>query len=434
MRMLFLHPNMPGQFKHLARAFADEAQHTIVFVTKPRPHIHIPGVTKLEYTPPREANPLTHPYLITTERAIRQGQEVYRLCKAYTARSGFTPDIIIAHPGWGDALFIRDLYPQARMLSFFEFYYGTSGADVNFDPNDPLDEDGYGRIQIKNTTNLLSLAQADWGYSPTHWQWQQHPAAFRPSISVLHDGIDTTLCRPHTGRSVTLPNGTRLREGDQVVTYIARNFEPYRGFPSFMQAAEMILKEHPNAHIVAIGSDGVSYGKPPPGGKSYRQIWQEKLSLDSSRIHFVGHLKHEHMLHMLQLSSAHIYLTYPFVLSWSFLEAMACGCALVASRTTPVEEVMTDGMNGLLVDFFNPRDIADAVSRLLTSKDRMQPMRDAARQTVLQHYALQDVLPLHMQLVRDIAEGRTPPPAAAAIAAHYPPPATPLSSSHRSSS
>jgi glycosyltransferase involved in cell wall biosynthesis len=409
MKLLFIHPNMPGQYKHLARAFGENPENQVVFITKPRPLEKCPkGVRMVSYVTPREPSPETHRYLLPFERAVLQGQEVWRVCKKLKITEGFIPDVIVAHPGWGDTLLLKELFPDTPQLSYIEFYYSSFGADVNFDPNEQASEDDLARIHIKNATNLFGLAQMDHGLSPTFWQMRQNPKAFWPKISVLHDGVDTDMCVPKADVSVTLPNGVRLTREDEVITYVARNFEPYRGFPTFMQAAEQLLRERPNCHIIAIGGDEVSYGKPAPAGTNYREIWTKKMNfVDPNRIHFVGMVPYEQLIAYFQLSRAHIYLTYPFVLSWSFMESMACGALVIGSRTPPVQEVITHEANGLLVDFFSPQEVVAAVHRVFADKGGMQPLRDAARHTIVERYALKDVLPLHQALVLDVAAGRT---------------------------
>lgn len=408
MNILFLHPNMPGQFKHLARAFGEEGGHRIYFVTK-HSSAEIPGVTRVTYQMKPQDKREVHRYLQLTERAVYQGQAVWRTCHMLKTKENFLPDIVISHPGWGDALFLRDLFPAAKFLNFCEFYYRAHGADVDFDPAEPPNEDTMARLRMKNITNMVSLENMDWGLAPTVWQWSLHPAEHQSRISVIHDGVNCDVCKPNATTTVTLPNGRVLKPGDEVVTYIARNFEPYRGFPTFMQAAEILLRERPNLHIVAVGADDVSYGKAAAKGTTYRSEWLKKVQLPTERMHWLGTVPYEQLIALFQISAAHLYLTYPFVLSWSMLEAMATGVALVASRTQPVLEVIEDGKNGLLADFYDPRDVADKLGQLLDAPDRNAAMRVAARQTVLDRFDLAKLLPLHMQLVRDIAAGNVPP-------------------------
>ena len=415
MNILFLHPNMPGQYKHLARVLGASGKHRIFFITKHKT-ADIPGVTRITYNMPNTpADAKPHRYLANAETAVRQGQQVWRVAHALKTQQGFTPDVVVCHPGWGDALFIKDLFPNVPMLSFCEFFYRSTGADVGFDPAEPVSEDDAPRVRIKNMVNLLSLEMMDWGIVPTTWQWSMHPPEFRSKMSMIHDGIDTELCVPDAAASITLPTGKSFRKGDEVVTYVARNFEPYRGFPTFVKAAEIILRERPNAHIIAVGADAVSYGRKAPGGKTYRELMLQEVPLPADRVHFTGTLPYAQLLKVFQVSKAHLYLTYPFVLSWGMMEAMACGVAMVASSTTPVREVVQHGVNGLLADFFSPEDVAAKLMELLQRSDDNAALRAAARETMVQRYALKDLLPLHVRLVEEIAAGHLPPPVAARI-------------------
>ena len=409
---------MPGQYKHLARHFGADEKNQVVFITKHKT-AELPGVRRITYGLRRDASPHTHRYLQASERAVLQGQEVWRVAKKLKSE-GFTPDVICAHPGWGDALFIKDIFPDAPLLNFCEFYYRASGADVGFNPDEPVRDDDLARIRTKNITNILSLEACDWGITPTAWQYAVHSTAFQPRLSVLHDGVDTDIATPNAEAIFTLADGRQFKRGDEVVTYIARNFEPYRGFPTFMKAAEKILRERPNCHIIAAGADGVSYGKAAPKGTTYRDMWMKQTTLDTSRIHFTGTLPYAKLMQLFQVSAAHIYLTYPFVLSWSMLEAMACGAPLVASRTWPVQEVIRHEENGLLADFFSPDEVAAQVLRILEKPALGQLLSTNGRASVERHFALRDTLPLHVSLIEDLARGMKQPATAARIAKHYP--------------
>ena len=406
MRVLFVHQNCPGQFKHLAPHIAADSGNEVVFITQPgKPDL--PNVRKIEYKPAREPAASGHRYLRSTEEGVLNGQAVARVAVTLN-KEGFKPDIMVAHVGWGEALYLKEVWPGARLLGYFEWYYRPRGSDVGFLERKPPGIDTACRIQTRNGLHLMNLELMDWGISPTRWQWQQHPAPYRSRISVIHDGLDTERVKPDPAATGTLKQGLRLKAGDEIITYVARNLEPYRGFPSFMRAADIILKRRPKAQILVVGADGVSYGAKPDGGKCYREQLLEEVGLDSERIHFLGRVKYGIFLRVLQLSAAHIYLTVPFVLSWSMLEAMAAGCLVIGSRTPPVEEVIRDGHNGLLVDFFSPEQVADAVDRVLEHPDRMAGMRRQARQTVLQRYALQSCLQQQANLIERLAQGVTP--------------------------
>ncbi len=426
MKILFIHPNMPGQYKHLARILAEDKNNKVVFITKEKPDINIPNVTKVEYRSTREVQPETHRYLINFERALFQGQEVWRVCQQLKTK-GFTPDIVIMHPGWGDGMFIKDIYNGVPCLSFLEFYYNAYGGDVNFMRNDyiktaPVEKsiDDDARVRIKNACNLFNLEICDWGVSPTHWQNIQNPEVFRSKISVIHDGIDTDFVVPPMGNESVTVGGKVLTAKDEVITYIARNFEPYRGFPTAMRAFKEIQRRRPNAHILCIGADGVSYGASPPHGQTFRRMMLEETQPDMNRLHFLGYLKYEDMLNVLRISSAHFYLTVPFVLSWSMMESMASECVILGSNTPPVMEVLEHERNGIVVDFYDHMNIADWVDKIFAHPTRMKHMGKAARETILNLYSLKKLLPLHLKLINDVAAGKNPPPAAKEIAAMNP--------------
>ena len=262
------------------------------------------------------------------------------------------------------------------------------------------------RARARNAHLLLGLECCDDGISPTEWQKRQHPAAFWPKISVVFDGIDTDVVRPDPAAGFTLPSGRILTRGDEVVTYVARNLEPYRGFPSFMRAVPDILRRRPSAQILIVGGDDVSYGRSPLNGKTWRETMLEEVGpLDPSRVHFLGKLPYQRYLSMLQVSSAHVYLSAPFVLSWSCLEALAARCVIVGSATPPVQEVIEDGRNGLLVDFFSPTEIAERVAEALARRHAMDAIRRRARDTVLERYDLSKCLPRQIRIVRELGGG-----------------------------
>lgn len=403
MRVLFLHPNFPAQFRHLATVLAQDPENQVVFGTN-RKEGRIPGVRKALYQDSRPVSPQTHHYVRPLESAVLQGQSVYRMAQALKAE-GFTPDIVYAHSGWGPGLFVKDVFPQAKFCGFFEWYYHAHGSDADFDPADPLDANDEARIRVKNAPILLDLANCDQGLSPTKWQRQQFPKEFRAKIQVLHDGVDTDFFRPKPDAKLALPAiGLDLSQVNEIVTYVARGMEPYRGFPQFMKAVALIQQRRPKCHVVVVGEDRVAYGKTLPDGKTYKQLMLETLDLELSRLHFTGLLPYSQYLQVLQASSAHIYLTRPFVLSWSMLEAMSVGCLIVGSDTAPVKEVIKEGNNGLLVDFFDPEAIAKRVDEVLNHPGDMAEIREKARLTIQQKYDLAKLLPQH---VRWLKEGAT---------------------------
>jgi len=327
-------------------------------------------------------------------------------------RQGFTPDIMATHLGWGDSVYLKDVWPNTPLLGYCEFFYRLGEADVGFDPEFPSPPDSAYRLRTNNAVFLMGLDAMDWGHSPTHWQRSLHPPHYQDVISVAHEGVDTEKVkpRPDAGLSVPALSNSLTRE-NRIVTYVARNLEPYRGFHSFMRAVPEIHRRDLRAHVVVVGGDGVSYGQPLPNGETHRHRMMAEVGgqIDPARLHFLGSVPYDRFLAVLQVSSVHVYLTYPFVLSWSLLEAMATGCAIVGSATPPVEEVIVDGFNGLLVDFFSPPRIAETIIELLASPSYRDGLGANARQTILERYDLASVcLPAFLSMAASLAEGRRP--------------------------
>jgi glycosyltransferase involved in cell wall biosynthesis len=402
MNFLFVHQNFPGQYLHLVSHLRD-AGHSIVFVTQRRAR-EVPGIRTLEYLPlPPSSAPQS--YLQEVEMGVMNGLAVARLCEGLK-REGFTPDVVVGHTGWGEVLFVKDVWPSVPLLGYFEFFYRVVGSDLDFDPEFPPGADDPIRIRMRNTTNLLTLQAADWGHTPTQWQRDQYPAIHHPKISVIHEGIDTGQARPDPMARLWLSGGVALSCGDEVLTYSARNLEPYRGFHVFMRALPRVLRERPNARVVIVGGDDVSYGRKPRQTATWREQMLSELrgQLDLGRVHFVGWLPYDQYLAVLQVSAVHVYLTYPFVLSWSLLEAMAAGCLVIGSRTPPVEEAMTDGENGYLVDFFDIEALGARICSALEKREETPHIRAAARRLIVEQYDLNRVcLPAHLALIGRLA-------------------------------
>jgi glycosyltransferase involved in cell wall biosynthesis len=398
MKLLFVHQNFPGQYRHLAAHFASQPGHEVIAVGEKANVLSrgapIPGVKLLGYeSPPVKASSFESPVL----SAIQRGQTV-AAGAAQLRRSGFRPDLIFAHIGWGEALFLKDVFPESRMLLYCEFFYRARGSDMGFDPEFPPTAEKILRLRVMNAPLLMSLDASDAGIAPTRWQQRQFPDAYASRLSVIHDGIDTDRVAPST------PDGNEEKE--ELITYVARNLEPYRGFHVFMRAIPEIQRRRPKARIVIVGGDDVSYSPRLPPGQNYRGRLLRELEgrIDLSRVSFLGKIPYKDYLAILRRSSVHVYLTYPFVLSWSLLEAMAAGCLVVGSRTPPVQEVIRDGENGLLVDFFSPEQIAARVDEALCRQKELQPLREKARRTAVEGYDLRRVcLPRQLNLVETLA-------------------------------
>ena len=389
MRLLFVHQNFPGQYRHLAAYYASNKGNQVIGIGEKANVLRqpqIPGVQRLGYELPQEE--LKDPFDAPVLRAIHRGKRV-AAGALQLKRQGFYPDVIFTHIGWGEALFLKDVFPKARVLLYCEFFYNARGADMGFDPEFPVTAEKMLRLRVMNAPLLMSLDASDWGLAPTRWQHKQFSPAYAARMSVVHDGIDT---------DVVSPAGER-RDGE-IITYVARNLEPYRGFHVFMRAIPEIQKRRPKARIIIVGGDEVSYSPRLPEGQTYRARLLREIEgkADLSRVSFVGKLPYAAYLDVLRRSSVHVYLTYPFVLSWSLLEAMSAGCLVLGSRTPPVEEVVRDGENGLLVDFFSPDAIAARIDEALNMDSTL--IRQRARATVIENYDLKRVcLPKQLQLV-----------------------------------
>jgi glycosyltransferase involved in cell wall biosynthesis len=411
MTFLFIHQNFPAQYLHLVRRLAARKEHLVYFITQTDQN-EIPKVRKLLYQPVLPLFSGCHPYSASFDVAVRIGVAVADVCRSLLA-SGVVPDIVVGHCGWGETLFVKDVFPNVPVLSYFEFFYHCHGADVGFDPEfaPPADGDS-ARLQIRNAVNRLSFAASDWGHTATAWQRSLFPAAMQARISTLHEGVDTRKIKPDPAAWITLARDKiALTREDEVITYVSRNLEPYRGFHIFMRALPEILRRRPRAHALIVGGDGLSYGEPPAQGGTFREVMLAEVggALDLERVHFLGQVPYATYLNILQVSSVHVHLTYPFVLSWSFLEAMSAGCAVVSSATAPVLEVLRDRENGLLVNFFAADEVCDRVDEVLNHPDRMQAMREASRATVVTRFDTSLVtLPRWENLLSDLIERRFP--------------------------
>lgn len=405
MKILFVHQNFPGQFLHLApelerrghevRALTDAVNNrqfkTQAFRYKFEPAPVDPGATRLGRN-----------YTTMSDRGV----VVARACLQLREK-GYMPDVIFGHSGWGETLFLKEVWPEAKLIVYAEFYYRGRGADVGFDPE--FSPPTFDQVMIAQgrTTHLgQALLHADAGLSPTEWQASTYPQVLRDRIKVIFDGVDTAVMRPDDAAQVTLPGGTVLRAGEEVLTFVNRNLEPYRGYHTFMRALPQVMKQRPAAQVVIVGGDEVSYGAAPKGAKGWKDVFlnEVKDQLDLSRVHFLGKVPYPMFVNLMQVSRAHAYLTYPFVLSWSMLEAMSAGAHVVGSDTAPVRELIRDGENGTLVDFFDVKAWSKALIKALARPEKFEDVRRAARQTILEGYDLKSIcLPAMVDYVEAFA-------------------------------
>lgn len=398
MNILFLHRNFPAQFRYIAPFLANNPNNNVVFVTNNKT-VNFPNIKKVVYELKREIPEDCHRYLRFYEEAIIHGQSVAEeLIKL--KNQGFQPDIIYGH-SWGQTLFVKDIFPEVPVLCYFEWFYNAVGGDIGFDGKTP-NVDELAKLRIKNSHILIDLYSCDAGISPTKFQAKQFPKEFQHKIKVMHDGIDTDFCKPDDkAKFYVKEKNLTLTKNDEVVTYATRGMEAYRGFPEFMQAVAILLKKRPNLQVVIAGEDRVCYGARLMG-TTYKKMMLEKLDLDLNRVHFVGSLPFSDYVNLLQISSAHVYLTYPFVCSWSLLDSMSCGCPIVASATEPVMEFIENDKEGLLFDFYNIQEQAEKIEFALDNKDYMQKLRVQARLKIEEQYALKKLLPMHVEYLNEI--------------------------------
>ena len=399
MRILFVHLNFPAQFRHLATLLGRDPGNEIVFlIQNDRPDWNIPGVRKVPFRADAQEDP-AHGLFGKSGAAVKKA--LGAMDAAVRLRSeGFVPDVICGHSGWGPTMFLPDVFPEAAFVGYFEWFYDVDSADMRFSGR-PVSLNSRASVRVNNLPILADLQACDLGICPTRWQLEQMPVEFRSKISVIHDGLDTDFFSPDPEARMALP-GLDLSDATEIVTYATRGMEPYRGFPQFLTAAVEVVRRRPHCHVVIGGEDRSCYGPPPAPDKTWKQVLMEELKPDPERIHFVGSLPYGQYRTLLCASSVHVYLTRPFVLSWSFLEALSCGCLVVASDTEPVREVAMDGHNALFTDMRSPAAIAETIVRALENRDHFGKIREQARQTIVDRYDLRRLLPLQVQALKSV--------------------------------
>lgn len=376
MKILIIHQNFPGQFKNIAQYLANHTDHQVLAIGKTTAP-GLKGIKLLRYTTLKPEVTGTNFYLNTFEAGAVHGEAVASILRRLH-HSGYRPDVVLAHPGWGESIFVKDIYPETKLIHFCEYYYHSEGADADFDPEFKISQKGKQNIRTKNALHLLNLENCDVGITPTKWQHSLHPIAYHSKIIVAHEGVSTSSLMSCAEDQLILPCGKILKRGAKVITYVARNLEPHRGFHTFMRSLPLLLQMNTECEVLVVGGDGVSYGRRPTDYSCWREKMTRENGFDKSRVHFLGKVPYGKYATILKLSSIHIYLTYPFVLSWSFLEAMATGCLVVASDTKPVREVISDNVNGLLVNFFDSEQLARKICDCLDDLQSYQHIKAAA--------------------------------------------------------
>jgi glycosyltransferase involved in cell wall biosynthesis len=400
MNIMFVHQNMPGQYRELVQWLAAQGGHRIYFLTQRKNPAQIKGVEtriyKSHYTPKQDAYGLSKVW----EEATGAGFGAVLAAKQIEQVDGFKPDIIVGHVGWGELTFFKQLWADVPIIGFFEYYYRLHGGPVNFDPDEPVNEHTPFLLQARNAVPNANFTTVDRGHSPTKWQRDCFPSEMRSKIYVCHDGIRTDTLRPDPNAKLKLGRiEAPVTRDDEIVTYMARNLERMRGFHKFMRALPEILEARPNVRVLVIGGNEVSYGAKSknPGGLRAEMEAEVGSRVDWSRVHFLGQVPYADYQKIIQISRCHIYMTMPFVLSWSLLEAMSMEATVVASDVAPVREAMTHGETGLLVDFHDPKVLARQVIEVLERPQDFAHLGPAARKHVIAEYDfLTKCLPEHI--------------------------------------
>ena len=427
MHVLYVHQNFPAQFGHIADHLVRHLGWKCTFVSNTPPGT-TNGIEKIAYQLKGGATKHNHFCTRTFENTVWHCQAVYDALKA---RPDVKPDLIVGHSGFGSTLFLRELYPDVPVVNFFEYYYRThdpdSDMDFRHDLNWPVPDMKYLRSRCRNSMILLDLQNCQVGYTPTHFQKSRFPTEYDSKIKVIFDGIDRNLyhghnetLRPPVGqRSPRTLCGVEIPADTKVLTYVSRGFESMRGFDIFMRAAKLITQRMPDVQILVIGTDKIAYGGDEnyTDGKTFKQWTLDQDAYDLDRIKFVGRVPPDELARTLAATDLHIYLTVPFVLSWSMMDAMSCGAVVLGSDTGPVRDMIRHGENGLLADFFNPEDFADKACQALGDIEGHRDLGRAAEKMIAEQYSLDAVLPAMLAMYEEATRtqaGRENP--------HSPPP------------
>ncbi|MEZ5816060.1 MAG: glycosyltransferase [Hyphomicrobiaceae bacterium] len=409
MRVLFIHQNFPAQFRYAAQTLTKRPDTDVLALTDSSNKQQIAGLNTGRYTAPKPPPPGMSRSAATLVHRFQRGEAV-AVALVELKKRGFRPDVIVGHPGWGELMLVKEVFPDTPLIAHAEYYYAAEGGDVGFDPEFPGASDGLRiNLKAKNIPLMAALLDSEVAVAPTAWQASRFPDELAGKIRTIHEGIRTDIACPKADATYDRGTGGRVfRAGDEVVTFVNRNLEPMRGFHIFMRALPGILEARPEAHAVIVGADGVSYGAAAPNGETWKSLFlgevDARLPLD--RVHFVGQVPYGDFISLMQVSRLHIYATYPFVLSWSMLEAMSSGALVLGSSTPPVTEMIEHGKNGLLYDFFDVDGLTRSAIAALADPAAYASIRADARRTIVERFDLGRVcLPAWLSLIETTAEG-----------------------------
>jgi glycosyltransferase involved in cell wall biosynthesis len=400
--VLFVHKNFPAQFGHIAAHLVQQRGYRCTFASETAPGI-AGGIQKIQYKPVGGATEHAHYLTRTFDNATAHAAGVYEALKPLALR--LRPDLIVGHSGFGSTLFLPELFPAARLINYFEYFYHPHNSDMDFRPEWPVLEEDVLRARTRNAMILLDMEYCHAGYSPTEYQASLMPAAYRPKLRVLHDGIDTEFWRRRPPAAERAFGPHTFGPETRIVTYVSRGFESMRGFDIFLRAAKHIYTADARVVFLIVGSDRVSYGGDLKfiREKSFREFMLKQDDYDLSRLIFLGQVKPADLVRVLSLSDLHIYLTVPFVLSWSLLNALACGCTVLASDTAPVREFIRPGETGLLRNFFDVEGFAAAALEVLKDPAAYRHLGQAGERLIREHYSLQTIIPRMTTFYEEVA-------------------------------
>ena len=367
MKILLIHQNFPGQFRQLAPYLQQRGHELVAICSHQRPLPEGPTLKVLRYEEPaKPAEPLPHGTLLWHE-GLERAKRVARLCRQLD-QEGWRPDRIAAHCGWGETLGLREVWPEVPQILWPELWLRPEHMGWGNDPLITATEEELQLEQLgRNALTRAALSTADAWVLPTQHQANSLPPEFQDSrLHVIHEGIDTQVACPNPDVSYEV-RGIRIDRSVPTITFVNRNLERLRGFDTFMRAIPRIQRNHPTARILIVGDNEGGYGGGHPSGRPLKELMLDELTgqLDLERIHFLGRIPYPSLIGLLQASWVHVYLSYPFILGWSLLEAMACGCSIVGSETMPVAEVIHNGVEGLLVPQNDPERLAKRTLTLL---------------------------------------------------------------------
>ncbi len=388
MNILFVHQNFPGQYRELFQWLVAQGGHDIVFLTQRHGVAQIAGARIIRYTPHHKPADTAYAATKYWEECAGNGLGAAFAAQKLAAQ-GFRPDVILGHVGWGELTFLKQVWPDVPILGLFEYYFLAKGGSVGFDPEFPPAPHVEFLMHARNAVNFANIQTVDLGQSPTWFQRDTYPESFHAKIDVIHDGIRTDRLVPNHATQVPLQRlGRMVTREDEIFTYMARNMEPTRGFHKFIRALPKILEARPKARALIIGGNDVSYGKASDARGGYRAEMEREVghSVDWSRVHFLGKVPYAAYQQVIQISRCHVYLTVPFVLSWSSMEAMSMGATIVASDTPPVREVMTHGQTAMLVDFHDHDALARQVIDVLDAPGDFAHLGRNARAHMIDRY------------------------------------------------